>query len=106
MTDKKKRVYPLPEVKRLIWKDLIIDPSLNVRQGATDVGLSVYEAHQEILTLESRHFYKSTTEIFNHTVWQDVYKKEIKGISVYIKFKICEGKFLLTSFKPDETEER
>ncbi|NQT57309.1 MAG: type II toxin-antitoxin system MqsR family toxin, partial [Desulfobacteraceae bacterium] len=47
--------------------------------------------------------YKSTTEIYNNKVWQDVYKKEIKGIPVYIKFKLFQDHFLLTSFKPDES---
>ena len=103
MTDKRTRTYPLSNVKELIEKNQIIDPSPNVRQGAMEMGFSVYEAYQEILKLEPSHLYKSTTEIYNNKVWQDIYKKNIKGISVYIKFKVFEDQFLLTSFKPDES---
>ena len=102
MTDKLKRTYALPDVKELIEKDEIVPPGTGVIKDANKMGFSVYEAHQEILNLEPSDFYKSMTENYNHRVWQDVYKKKIKGISVYIKFKIFEDQFLLTSFKPDE----
>lgn len=103
MTDKRTRTYPLPKVKELIEKNQIIGPSPNVRQDAMEMGFSVHEAHQEILKLEQSHFYKSMTEYSNNKVWLDVYKKEIKGIRVYIKFKLFQDHFLLTSFKPDES---
>jgi len=105
VTDKLKRTYPLPDVKKLIEKDQIVDPSIGVRGSANEMGFSVHEACQEILKLESGHFYKSTTENLNHKVWQDVYKKKIKGSPVYIKFKLIDNltQFLLTSFKPDES---
>ena len=65
--------------------------------------LTIFEACQEILKLETKDFYHSITEIKNNRVWQDVYKKKIKGTKTYIKFKIFDGGFLLMSFKPDES---
>ena len=105
MTEKRTRSYHLPKVKELIEKNQIIYPSPNVRQHAMDMVFSVYEAHQEILKLEQSHFDKSMTDYYNNKVWWDVYKKKIKGISVYIKFKVVEDQFLLTSFKPDKPDE-
>lgn len=103
MTEKRKRTYPLQEIKSLIRENQTIAPGVDVRRDANGMGFSVHEAHQEILKLEQSHFYKSMTEYSNNKVWLDVYKKEIKGIPVYIKFKLFQDHFLLTSFKPDES---
>jgi len=54
--------------------------------------------------LEKKDFHKSVTEIYNSQVWQDVYKKKIKGMPIYIKFKIVNDEFLLLSFKLDENQ--
>ena len=102
MTEKRKRTYPLEEIKNLIRQSKYENPGVNVIRGATSMGFSVYEAHQEILNLEQKHFRKSMTENFNNKVWLDVYKKEIKGVLVYVKFKKLKDQFLLTSFKPDK----
>jgi len=54
-----------------------------------------------ISSLNPKDFYKSTTEFYEHTVWQDVYKPILEGNALYIKFKITRnGKTLvITSFK-------
>ena len=65
--------------------------------------LTLYEAHLEILELEIKDYWHSVTDTYNNQVWQDVYKKKIKGVNVYIKFKIFNDEFLLLSFKPDES---
>ena len=72
-------------------------------QDVANMCLTMHQAYQEILKLEQKDFDKSATQPDNHQVWQDAYKKEIKGFPTYIKFKIFKGKFLLTSFKLDES---
>jgi len=103
VTEKRKRTYSLKKVRTLIEQNKKINPGIPVISSINDMGFSVYEAHQEITKLENRHFYKSMTQYSNNKVWLDVYKKEIKGIPVYIKFKLLEDRFLLTSFKPDDS---
>lgn len=66
--------------------------------------LTISQAYEEVLNLEKGDFYQSITEFQNYKVWQDVYKKKIKGMSVYIKFKKVNDRFLLTSFKLDESQ--
>ena len=96
--------YPLRTIKALIKKKAVISPNIKVLQSATEIGFSIEEAYEEILNLERKDFRKSITEYFNHRVWQDVYKKRIKDVPVYIKFKIVkrDNCFLLLSFKKDE----
>ena len=104
--DKRKPTYSLNKVKELIKQQKIIDPNIKVVQSANAIGFSIEEAYTAILDLETKDLYKSTTEHYDYTVWQDVYTKKIGGLPVYIKFKIVGGsdKFLLQSFKEDQKE--
>lgn len=98
--DLRKPKYQLKDVRKAIEKKEII-PNLGVIESAHSLGFSETEVYQQILSLKSNDFYKSTSEYYNHKVWQDVYKKEINGIPIYIKFKLIEGSFIITSFKKD-----
>ncbi len=104
MTDRRRPTYSLQEIKRLIQRDEIIDAPYIVKNSTCGMCLTMYEVYQEILNLENRDFYKSVPEILNNKVYQDVYRKKIKGMHVYIKFKIKDGLFFLLSFKPDENK--
>ena len=91
-------------------KRLVEDGKFRPTYGATKDGhalnFSPTEMGDVILGLEPRDFYKSTNEKYNHSVWQDVYKKTVRGLRLYIKFKIFEheGEYLLIlSFKKDES---
>ena len=75
---------------------------MRVTESTNKMCLTVSQAYEEILNLENKDFYKSVTEISNNDVWQDVYKKKLQGMPVYIKFKLVGDNFLLTSFKPNE----
>jgi hypothetical protein len=101
--DKRKPTYQLRDVKKLITQGKKATPNWKVMQSAQEIGFSLDQAYDEILNLDSEHFYKSTTEKFNPQVWYDVYKKKIGGNHVYIKFKIVSdtSQFLLSSFKED-----
>lgn len=103
MTKKRIRVYPLQEIRKLINEDKIAPPTRKVIESTNNMCLTLYEAHLEILELEIKDYWHSVTDTYNNQVWQDVYKKKIKGVNVYIKFKIFNDEFLLLSFKPDES---
>ena len=81
-------------------------PGVNVRKSAHALNFTIEEIYKAILELESKDFHRSRTQPFNNKVWQDSYKKEIRGKRIYIKFKTFEGTFLLTSFKPDTSRDK
>jgi len=103
-SEKRKPTYLLKEIRELIKKNKIESPNISVSESANNIDFSITEGYQEILNLENSNFYESATEPYNRKVWQDVYKKVIKGIPIYIKFKIFRGNFLLTSFKRDQSQ--
>lgn len=96
--------YILKAVKALLEKGEIIPPNISVIQDALDLGFTETDAYDQIRKLEWHNFCKTTNENYNHNVWQDVYKKTINNVPVYIKFKLFKGCFLLTSFKKDTDE--
>jgi hypothetical protein len=100
---KLKCTYPLKEIKKQIKAKNTIPASTKVIQDANSMCFTMDQVYEEILKLEPKDFYKSGTQPENQKVWQDTYKKEIKGFRIYIKFKMSKGKFLLTSFKEDES---
>lgn len=100
--EKRKPSYVLANVKELIKQGKIIPPDIKVIESANEIGFSETEVYDEILKLEPNNCYKSTTEYFNHKVWQDVYKAKIRDLPIYIKFQIIDDKFLLRSFKVNE----
>jgi motility quorum-sensing regulator/GCU-specific mRNA interferase toxin len=53
-----------------------------------------------IQQLVSTDFNKSMTSIADHRVWQDVYKPEVEGRTLYVKFTLdAQQALLLISFK-------
>jgi motility quorum-sensing regulator/GCU-specific mRNA interferase toxin len=102
--DKSKPAYLLKDVRKLIREENYLLTKVS-RSTAHALGFSRTEAGDLISSLTPKDFYKSTTEFYEHTVWQDVYKTSAEGNALYIKFKIAgNGKLLvITSFK-EETE--
>lgn len=103
--DKRKPTYQLTEVRRLIIEERF-KLSNSARKAIDLLGFSKTKIKETILELESKDFYKSTTEYANHKVWQDVYKKTVRNVRLYIKLKVVKinGQLLLiTSFKEDES---
>jgi motility quorum-sensing regulator/GCU-specific mRNA interferase toxin len=98
--DLRKPSYPLQNIKTLISKECygLTKRSLD---DATSLGFTKTEVGDVILDLDVGDFDKSTTEYYNHKVWQDVYKVKLENVKLYIKFKIVDnGQYLLiTSFK-------
>lgn len=101
--DKPKPTYQLTKIKELVG-DGLCKLTISAEQTAHSLGFSASEVKDVILGLERNDFYKSTTEHYNHKVWQDVYIKRIERIDLYIKLKIVEMEdtyLLILSFKED-----
>jgi motility quorum-sensing regulator / GCU-specific mRNA interferase toxin len=97
--------FLLKDVKLLIEKKLYTLTEA-ARKTAHSIGFSDTEAMDVVGGLERRDFYKSMTDHHNSAAWQDVYKKRVDDIHLYIKLKIgqVEGqRVLLLSFKRDES---
>lgn len=101
---KRKPQYPLETVKRLIasgrWK--LVEKA---RQTAHSLGYSDSEAMDIVASLEGKDFFKSETDFHNSASWQDYYSKKVKGVDLFIKFKIAtvgEQFVLVLSFKRNE----
>ncbi len=102
--DKLKPEYPLEQIKSLIAGGQCKLTGKSIR-SAHSLGFSETEAKDVVLDLERKDFYKSTNEFNNYKVWQDVYKKKVGNVNLYIKLKVAEiGNLmvLIMSFKKDD----
>ena len=111
VSEKRKPHYDLKELKRLVrqgrWK-----PTKTAEKGAVALGLSRAEIKDVVLSLKPEDFYKSMTSIYNHSVWQDVYKPRInllereESLELYVKLqKSFDGKCVIISFKRSEVSD-
>lgn len=100
--DKSKPTYLLKNAQYLVKKGEYLLTQAS-EHDAHHLGFSKDEVGDILLRLTSREFYKSTTEFYVHTVWQDVYKTVRKRIRLYIKFKITidDTTLIITSFKQE-----
>ncbi|MGM0663905.1 MAG: type II toxin-antitoxin system MqsR family toxin [Thermodesulfobacteriota bacterium] len=99
--DKFKPTHILRELKKAARREKSRGLTLIATQTANSLGFSETEVFDEIQKLEAHDFYKSTTEYSNHKIWQDVYKKTINHIPIYIKLKLNDNFLLVLSFKQD-----
>jgi motility quorum-sensing regulator/GCU-specific mRNA interferase toxin len=65
------------------------------------LGMVIEEAIGVILSLTPKDLYKSMTSHSNHTIWQDVYKKDWENNKLYIKLQIVNEETIIISFKLD-----
>ena len=98
--DKAKPTYLLKDVKRLVTEGCYL-LTKKAQMDAHALGFSNTEVSDILVSLEMKDFYKSTTEYYDHAVWQDVNKRRGQKIQVYIKFKITSTgeNLVITSFK-------
>jgi motility quorum-sensing regulator / GCU-specific mRNA interferase toxin len=102
--DLSKPRYLLEEVKRLIAEGHYAI-TLTALQSAHSLGFSKTLVADVVLGLNKGDFDKTTTDNRNHKVWQDVYRKTVNGLNLYIKLKITstdDKQVLVLSFKRDE----
>ncbi len=98
-----KRKYDLKVIRELI-DNKACKFGVNAKKGAHALKYSETEATEIVRNIETKEFVKTMTEYANSATWQDVYKKEVDGKRIYIKFKVVKNKILIvTSFKKDES---
>ena len=68
--------------------------------GARAVGIDSLQGMCDVvLSLTTKHFYKSMTTHANHRVWQDVYHGETAdGVALYVKLTVIDD-LVIVSFK-------
>lgn len=103
--EEKQPTYDLSYIRRLI-DDGNIRPTDKVHQDAYGLGFSTTEMIEVVYGLENKDFYKSMPSKSKKygDKWQDVYKKTVRGIPLYIKFKVWEFfgvRVVIMSFKED-----
>jgi motility quorum-sensing regulator/GCU-specific mRNA interferase toxin len=68
------------------------------RAGANELGLSLSDMLDVVMSLTPADFYKSMTTHADHTVWQDVYRPSTQVGDVYLKLTVIDD-VLIVSFK-------
>ena len=98
--EKRKPHYGLAEVKRAFADPARLNRSFVSRQGADALGMDDAAVVAAVQALAATDFDKSMTSSIDHRVWQDVYKPNVAGRTLYVKFTIDAAKALfLISFK-------
>jgi len=89
----------LPVVKALIEAGQV-RATASAFTGARELGINNLAGMCDVvLTLTTKHFYKSMTTHADHRVWQDVYRAKIaSGDEVYLKLTVIDD-VLIVSFK-------
>lgn len=100
MANPAKPHYDLNELKELIEDENTRYITHDSHHGANEVGFSLTELIEMVLSLEESDFHKTMSAEKWDNVWQDVYKPCKKGIKLYVKLqKSFNGKCVVISFK-------
>ncbi len=110
VSEKRKPHYDLEELKELVRQGRWF-PTKKAVKGAVALGLSCAEIKDVVLSLRPGDFYKSMTSIYNHSLWQDVYKPRInlpdreESLELYVKLqKSADERCVVISFKRSEED--
>jgi motility quorum-sensing regulator/GCU-specific mRNA interferase toxin len=98
--EKLKQHYALADVKAAFADPACLNRSFVSKQGADDLGMDDPEVVAVIQTLTLGDFEKSITSQADHKIWQDVYKPNVAGRTLYVKFTLdAQAALFLISFK-------
>ncbi len=98
--EKRKPHYPLERVKMLIRQGAFRVTRTALSDAVRDFGLMGAEQLSEhVLALTAAGFRKSMTTLHDHTLWQDVYRKDVMGVPAYVKIQIAADLTVIFSFK-------
>lgn len=98
--EKLKQHYALADIQAAFADPVSLNRSFVSRQGADDLGMDDSEVVAVIQALTLTDFEKSMTSIANHKIWQDVYKPNVEGRTLYVKFTLdARDALFLISFK-------
>jgi motility quorum-sensing regulator/GCU-specific mRNA interferase toxin len=98
--EKLKQHYALGDIKAAFADLSGLNRSFVSKQGADDLGMDDSEVVAVIQALTLADFEKSMTSMTNHKIWQDVYKPNVGGRTLYVKFtRDAKDALFLISFK-------
>lgn len=98
--EKKKRHYPLDEIKKLVEKVETRVITGVARDNAAAMGMDDNDMNACIQALTQQDFFKSMPRRTDRTLWQDVYRPTYQGKALYVKLQIGhDGKGVVVQFK-------
>ncbi len=98
--EKLKPSFALADIKAAFADRAHLNRSFVSKQGADDLGMDDAEVVAAIQALTLADFEKSMTSMANSKIWQDVYKPDVGGRTLYVKFTLdARGALFLISFK-------
>ncbi len=98
--EKKRPSFRLTDIKAAFADVAKLNRSFVSKQGADALAMDDAAVVALIQRLTGADFEKSMTAYGNHHLWQDVYKPQINGRFLYIKFTLdAQGALFLLSFK-------
>jgi len=98
--EKRKPDHDLAEIKSAFADPATLNRTFTAKQGADALRIDDAAVVSVIQNLSARDFEKSMTSIADHRIWQDVYKPQVGGQTLYVKFTLdSQSALLLISFK-------
>ncbi len=98
--EKRRPHYSLERIKALIRQGLFRVTRTALSDAVKDFGIIGAERLSEyVLALTPSDFQKSMTTLHDHTLWQDVYRKDVMGMAAYVKVQIAKDLTVIISFK-------
>jgi hypothetical protein len=103
--EKLKPHYDLKKVKSLLCSEETREVTRISREGAVSLGyMGVEDMVSIIKIITPKHFFKSMTNQYNPSLWQDVYKiTDERDNKIYIKLQLSSNKKkgVIIQFKED-----
>lgn len=97
--EKRKSHYSLEEIKATFCSPNKLNITVTALRCLRSLGMTLEEVVAVIQSLRTGHFYKSMTNDYDASIWQDVYHAKHGKIELYIKFTTDIRGYLLISFK-------
>ena len=98
--EKRKPHYPLAKIKSAFSDPDFLNRTVSSKLGADQLGMDDAAVVAVIQALSRSDFDKSMTSFSDHRIWQDVYRPNVAGQQVYVKFTLdAQQALLLISFK-------
>ncbi len=98
--EKLKQHFALADIKAAFADPASLNRSYVSKQGADDLEMDDADVVAVIQALTLTDFEKSMASIADRRNWQDVYKPNVGGRTLYVKFTLdAQGALFLISFK-------
>ena len=98
--EKRKPHFELDRIKAAFADTASLNRTFSSKQGAGELEMDDADVVVVIQALSQADFDKSMTSASDHRIWQDVYKPNVAGRELYVKFTLdAQQALLLISFK-------